>query len=260
MKTYKEFTLSENIIGKILTSLESTIEKLVEEYNKINIKDIDKELTNHQKEMIRLYIVFDLVKSIEKYTLPTDTLIKLSSEYSNKGNLTITSKIKRDSVEYSLSTEVIYAGGYNIQKLHYRYITKTNLPQTNRSEITNIINGEIKKMNKVEKIQNDIDILENRIKNNLIKIESNSKMSDDEIYHILITDNKTLGITWEEIGDDAPIKQNSNKEEFIKNQKEYIVREINNWKIKNIEWLRNNNDINKESINKLQVKLNNLYK
>lgn len=258
MKTFNDFLISKSIISTILTKLESTIDNLVEEYNKININDNDKELNEHQKEMIRLYIIFDLVKSIEKYTLPDDKLIKLSSEFSNKGNLTISATIERDGLSYYLFTEVIIAGGYNIQKIHYRYITKTNLPQTNNKEFSNIINEKIKKLNKKEKIQHDIDELNIRIKNNNEKIEKNSKLNDDEIFDLLKVDDQLLTVKWEDIDDDSYAKQNNTKEEYLEKQQDYINRKINYWKYFNIESQINTNNLLQKQIDKLNIKLNQL--
>lgn len=141
-----------NIITTILTNLDSQIKNLVSEYAKSYKKITGKDMTENNLKYTELEITHDLVKSVEKYTSNTDNLVSVSSQVSAKGNLEINAVIERNNVNYSLSTEVIYAGGHNIQILHYRYITKTNLPKTGSSIVTESIKSQIKKMDKISKL------------------------------------------------------------------------------------------------------------
>ena len=149
----------------------------------------EKHFSNWQKEMIKLNLTYDLVKSIETYTLPTDTLISFSSYTSVKGNIEISAKIGRGEDTFYLTTEAIYAGGYNIQKLHYRYITKTNLPRTKSDTVAKIYAEKIKKMTKLQKLNLEIEQNLKSIELDDKEILKNSAITDDQILKILVKDD-----------------------------------------------------------------------
>ena len=67
--------------------------------------------------------------------------------------MTISSNIIRDGISYPFSTDVIYAGGYNIQTLHIRYVVNTKLKQTNTNVLTKQLNDKIKSLTNIEKLQ-----------------------------------------------------------------------------------------------------------
>lgn len=82
---------------------------------------------------------------------------------------------------YLLDTNVIYAGGHNIQRLHYRYLTKTLLPKSSKTEETKKVEELIKSIKRKDALIEDIKSLELnivRIKCNLLIAES---YSDTEI-------------------------------------------------------------------------------
>jgi hypothetical protein len=113
IKSYNSFifeSANSNIVDEILTSLSDDIQYLIGKYEESYRKNFNREPSSYDKELIRLKIIWDMVKSIEIYTLPTDSLVTVSSTISNKGNLEISAQIQRGGEVYNFNTEVIYAG------------------------------------------------------------------------------------------------------------------------------------------------------
>jgi len=248
------------LIEKIITIIEPTLEDLLIKYEESFFEETGRYFTEFQKENTLLYLIFDLVKSIEKYTKPTDKLVNLRTRYSNKGNLEIISEIKRDGILHDFSTEVIIAGGYNIQKAHYRYITKTTLPQTNNSELTSLYSEKIKKLNKIEKLQKDIEYDKTIISSCEKEISESIKLTDEEIFILLSKEEygRHLLTTWETLSSDSYAKQNNTKESWEKGNKEYVDSRIDNWKKRNINWKQDRIKSAEISIKKSQDKINKL--
>ena len=199
------------LMTDILEKIDGRINDLVSYLNEKRIENGDKPMTDLDRKYFVLDLTFNLCKSIESFTLNTDELVSINSSYSPKG-LEISAKINRDNVEYYLYTECIYAGGYNIQKLHYRYITKTNLPKTNNIETISIIKQEIKKIKKQQKIQSEINLYEKwKIEVNDM-LQNNLKLTDSEIYQQFCYKWKD----YDELSDTAPIKLEKTKDEYIR--------------------------------------------
>lgn len=264
-KTYGQFvneSKQNNIVNVILDALEPTIIEMVSATEKWFIETFKQEFTKYDREMARLNLIFDMVKSIESYTNPTDSLISLNVRKSAKGNIEIDSQIQRDGITYSFVTEAIYAGGHNIQRLHYRYIVKTNIPKTGSSEILKEYSERIKKMSKLEKINNEIQQYELRIKRATEDAEVNSKLTDDEIIQTIKKDPKESWYewpTWNEIVKRDAAKNYNNDEAFYNAERENgIARKIASWKHMNIEWKLKYAENWKKDLKKLQLKLDSL--
>jgi hypothetical protein len=224
-------------------------------YEKSFVERFGREMSKYDKELTRLTIIWDMVKSIEIYTQPTDTLVGVISSTSSKGNLEINAVIKRDNIEYDYKTEAIYAGGHNIQVLHYRYITKTNLPMTGNSTIAKEYAERIKKMTKLEKLNKEITDLRNRISRNDGIIAKNSKVSDDEILDMIRAEDTTVDVTWKDIVSRGADKNYNGQADFQERQNEYIKNKIEFWKRKNIGWKVEDVESAKKQIQKLESKL-----
>lgn len=197
-------------------------------------------------EYIKLMIMRDLVRSFETYVLPTDKVVSAKGSGSPKGSLEIDAIIERDGKTYKLETEVIYAGGHNIQRLHYRYITKTNLPKSNNFDMTKGIETKLKRFSKLEKIQNEIDTLNKRIEYLNSELSVSKKKSDKEIIELLKTDKDKWSA---DIFSDIYAKDPNS--EFIKGK-------ISFWKTKNIKWKEDEIQNIVKQIKKLEAKLNSL--
>ena len=247
--------LSKNqVVNAVLTQLNDKIEemvaKIVARQNKELAERNQGPLSERSIEYIKIGLIFDLVKAIEKYTLATDSL--KSIYYATiSGTIEINATIERDGVDYHFITDVIEAGGYNVQCFHYRYITKTNLPKTGNSEITESIKSEIKKMTKIEKLEKEIKVFEKRIEIYKGELNDLESMTIDQIK----SSDYWANITWEEMikkGADANFDFDENKfnQEKIRSVNRTIAH--NNWQ-KN--WKKQSINDYQKWIKKLEVKL-----
>jgi len=212
----KIFKTSNKVINKILILLNDKIlyllTKIEEKHNELNIT-----YTELDKEYSYIYLISDLVKSIEKYLNVNDEIVSINSYTSPKGNLEIYSTIKRDNVEYFFNTEVIYAGGYNIQKLHYRYITKTNLQKSTNNIVHNELKNElkyIKSLKEQEEIKKKISKLEDELK-------YYSSFTEEQIVDLLSSKDQYYKFkSWTEMVECGAAINYNNDESFYNSEKE----------------------------------------
>ncbi len=264
-KTYGQFineSKENNIVNVILDALEPTVVEMVAATEKWFVEKFKQEFSEFDREMARLHLIFDMVKAVESYTQPTDSLLSLNVSKSAKGNIEISSQIQRDGQAYNFTTEAIYAGGHNIQRLHYRYIVKTNIPKTGASEISKEYSDKIKKMSKAEKLNNDIKSYEARILRMQQEIEANLKLNDAEIIQTIKDNPKESWYewpTWDEIVKRDAAKNYNNDEVYYNQQmKDSIAKKLESWKKMNITWKEKSIvDFTKE-IKKLQAKLDSM--
>ena len=238
-KTYGQFineSNQTNIVNVILDSLEPTIVEMVAATEKWFVEKFNQEFTKYDREMARINLTYDMVKSIEMYTLPTDSLISMNVSKSVKGNIQIDAQIQRGENTYSFATEAIYAGGHNIQRLHYRYIVKTKIPGTGANTIAKEYSDKIKKMSKLEKLNKEINSYELRIKRSEERVETNSKVTDENILKILKSrDDWHESPTWEEIiRRDAAKNYNNDEAYYYQEQERSIQAQIDSWKRINV--------------------------
>ena len=246
-----------NIINVILDELEPTILDMVARMEAQYEEKAEKKFTDFDREMARLSITSDMVKAVEKYTNPTDTLLSLEVSTSVKGNIEVIAEIKREGVTYHFSTEAIYAGGYNIQRLHYRYLTRTNIPRTGASTITKVYSEKIKRMSKMERLNKDLQQYKDRVAKSEEEVIVNSKLTDDEITQVGLEKDKWMEWpTWEEIiKRDAAKNYNNDEAEYNQKMKDSIAYNIDRWKHQNITWKKHNISQLTKEITKLEKKL-----
>jgi hypothetical protein len=252
------------LVDTILDKLKPDIDKMVSTIEAVYKKQ-KLTFTEFDRELTRLNVVFDMLKSIEKYTLPTDKLVKITSSVARNGSMKISSTINRDGNDYYLSTDAILAGGYNIQRLHYRYLTNTSLPKTNNNTVTSEYQDKIKKMSKAEKLNMEIKNWEERMKKNAEHIEWASKLSDDEIYQRIKDGDNTSkdkladDPSWEEIVKRGAAKNyNNDKDYYYSEMEKYKQSSIEFWKTKNIKWKQQDNVTGEKELVKLNKKLSSL--
>jgi hypothetical protein len=251
------------LINRLLVELKPLIADIIEDTKKKYEKD-DKEFSEYDAYYTEILLKYDMVKALEKYTDPTDKMSNVSVSNTSKGAFKISCIIERDGNRYPFNTEVIYAGGYNIQILHFRYLTKTTLPQTGQSVETQKLKMELVKLSKGEKLQNDIEKLKKRIELNQKEIDANSKFNDKQILDKVNSGDNTLGKpytwpSWEELVKKGVAKNYNNDETYFNQQKKKAEEDdIEFWKTKNIKWKQRDIETSKKEIQKAQKKLDNL--
>lgn len=263
VKLFEEFIVESSrnpLVDSILSALENTILDMVDKTEKYYTEKGEK-FTSFDREMTRLGIIHDLLKSLGTYTLPTDMLISINPRTSGKGNLEIYGRIQRGEESYFFETEAIVAGGHNIQRAHYRYITKTNLPKTGRTELAAEYAEKIKRMSKLEKLNQEIRNWEERIKKNEEQIQFGKSLSDEEILKkYRAGENAGRSVmaedpSWEEIVKRGADKNFKNREEFEQKMAETRLEQIEFWKRVNIKWKEQDNVTGQKEITKLQKKI-----
>lgn len=193
-------------IEDVLAKIDPTIDKMVDEAAKSYEEKFEREFTEWDRKYTKAIIVSDLVKSFAKYVKSDDELGDFYVSGSPSGKITIQCMIKRQSQAYPYSTNVIYAGGYNIQRLHYRYVTSTTLPSDGDGTIAKVYAEKVKSLSKAEKLNNELNSFIQRKEQLVEKINQRRQMSDDEILKTSMSYN-FLMMTFKDVNIDSYIYQ-----------------------------------------------------
>lgn len=218
-----------SVIEELIHQLEPNVLTLLDRWEDQFEEQFEKPMTEYDREMARLQMLADIVNAFEKYTKPSDAMSDLRTYNSPKGSFEISAHITRDGVTYPFRTEVIYAGGYNIQKLHFRYLTSTKLPQTGNKTLTTEIGEKIKRLTKLEKLNKEIEYFEKLTKVSEEKIAKINSMTDEDI----LSENKYWSEkerpTWEIIIERGADKNfDYKKEKFEESERLYRQSIIDN--------------------------------
>ena len=212
-------------------------------------------ITEFAIESAELGAVVDLFKAVGRYLKTTDTLVSMKA-FSGTTGVEIIATIGRDGNEYKFNTDGIWAGGYNIQREHVRYIVKTDLPKDGDKEFAKQIIDAQKKMTKIERMQNDL----NDLNKNLAKFESQISealnTTDAEIIAIQ-RENEDNDWYWSTSYDQIDKERLSEEQfnEMIQNGQKNVIK---NWKTRHIEWPQNNIESIKKAIKRTENKLQTL--
>jgi len=120
-------------------------------------------------------LVSDFIRALARYIKTTDSLI--SFEVTNAVPVTLSGEIEREGQRFTFDTDIIPAGGYNIQRFHYRYITKTELPSMEESAAKWINN-----LGKLKVLEENMKELLRRQAKLVTDIKSKSELTEDQIW------------------------------------------------------------------------------
>jgi hypothetical protein len=187
-----------NSIELIKEKLEIRAEQYISKMEPDFLENYGYPMTSYDKEYYKLMFLYNAVRAIELYILPEDLLIDLFIKSSPKG-FTISCYVERNNVKHFVLTDCIIAGGWNIQKEHYRYLTNTTLPKVNFCIESNKIKQQINIFNKREKLIKEIEDLKNRILKDSKIIEEKKSLTEQDILNKDNNYQKFYFITWEEI-------------------------------------------------------------
>jgi hypothetical protein len=253
-----------NIKEEILLQLEKPMNditiRIIESEKAIYLKKTGKELTITPRieEMIRLSLVIDLMKALQNYILPTDELEQMNWYEGVKG-IEIHARINRSGETHHFMTEAITAGGYNIQRFHYRYITKTKMPRV-MSDLAREYVEKQKRLNTVERLEKEIETHQNLINTAQVRIDHLTPMSKEELIvemgnHPILSWRVKNDYKWENVDKNY---YEGTKEEWEMEQQQLIERgvvEMLNWDVK---WPKQRIKDSQKKIVKLQAKIENL--
>jgi len=267
IKSYQDWLAEREGTGSlmedILSQLEPVIERLLEQAHRSYEERFDRPMTAWDETLTRLQMTYDLGRSIEAYVLPTDRLISLKAQGSPKGSIVIECTVSRDSVEHDLSTTVIYAGGWNIQRLHYRYLTKTTLPKTGQDSESRRLLQKIKTLSKGEKINGEIARQHERVKGlRELLADAEAKTPAQIEAEIMASDTgRYLQATWQDLVSRGADKNYPGGEaEFQASQREELQSAIDRWNKTNIDFRKRDIGSAEAEISKLTKKLEGLIK
>ena len=194
-------------IETIKKEIEPYIEKMVDRFIEYK-KSKEEPYTELDLYFYRLTLQLDLLKALGSYLVPTDTVTNLRIS-DNAGKILINCTIHREGKSYPFDTEVIVAGGYNIQVAHYRYLVKTPLLKTTSNPSFDQLNERVKKLNKAQKSVEYINGQQKRIDYESKQLEIFSSMSDQELLNYAQSKKHgseadyiaRLSLTWEQAQD-----------------------------------------------------------
>jgi hypothetical protein len=167
---------SQDMVVETIQDAKKSRDKEIENYivrDKINDPQKILSIKNQRGiKMIDAYAIisFSFQKLVTAFSnfLKEDDKIEQVEIYKSIKGLVISSIIIRDNQSYFFTTECIYAGGYNIQCLHVRYITKTNLPSNDYQKDLTLL-GKFKKAIalkvKIASCISDIEYAEKQLQN-----------------------------------------------------------------------------------------------
>lgn len=215
-----------NIYENIILETEPVVKEIVQA-TKEQVLKTDQKWTKYDEEYVALFCKYKFVNAIHTYLLPTD---KLEAIHVYRGSpITATILIERDGESHKFETDVILAGGYNIQELHNRYIVRngTGLRKVvgTQPEIK-ALQTKIKNFTKSQELEKFIRFDEKRIKETEETLPALKAKTQEEI----INDSESKRFLYETLADINPGSHNATiilTEEDVKDHNDKIIEQIN---------------------------------
>jgi hypothetical protein len=252
--------VQEQILQVLEKPMNEITARIIVEQKRVYLEKIGREMnvTPWMEEMIRLSLVIDLMKALQNYVLPTDELEQLNWFEGGKG-IEIHARINRGGESHYFFTEAIYAGGYNIQRLHLRYLTKTKMPRIYQNELAKKYQDEYKKLSKIEKLEKEIENLQTQINQYQERIDYLTPMTHKELVVELANHSmygwRVKDTKWEDVDKEY---YKGTKEEWEANNKQLIKDGVNDMLRWDVEWPKRYIKDYQKKIIKLQGKIGEL--
>lgn len=184
MSLFKTLQNDKGIKGQVITELTPMINEVTEMIKQDMILSAAKQnktitIGTHEDDMIKVGLIVDLFKAMQNYILESDQIVTLKATTS-AGRIEIDADILRDGETMRFSTYAILAGGYNIQRLHVRYIVSSKLPRVS-SDFTSEIVKETKRLSKIEKMKVELKNMIAKREELIETIAVNETLTDDQI-------------------------------------------------------------------------------
>jgi polyhydroxyalkanoate synthesis regulator phasin len=211
---------------------------------------------DRDEEYVRLMTTYKFINAIHTYLLPTDKITYVTY-FTKAGNITANVRFKRDDKPMELITQVIYAGGYNIQKLHYRYITNVS---PNGTKVVGVqpevkaIKKKIANLTKLEKIQDDVK----KYKERIIKGEEKIERLENKPLKQVFEESDSVKFIYKSFDD---IQVGSYNHQNIKTQEDFdawnlrIVNGIIEKHETDLSFAKDHIDLLKKEVKKLEKKI-----
>lgn len=126
-------------------------------------KEAGKEFKNDERQLMKIGTTYEILSTITSYLDENDKIIDYDI-LSDQNRIEAHLLIERNGKEHQLSTEIVYAGGYNVQQLHTRYIVKSNLKKKSKDIFSeDNLSPELKELAKEFKAVDKINISKKNI-------------------------------------------------------------------------------------------------
>lgn len=248
-----------SVVGQILDKIEPFLQQKIERAEKQFEEDFKRPMSDWDKESARLMATYEVVRAIERYTKPGDKVTDyITVRNAPSGGIEIHTFIERGGKNYEFVTDVIYAGGYNIQSLHFRYLVKTQLPQTGNKTFLQQLDEKRKRMSKIERLNEDLKYAQSILKREQDELQRLSSMSDEDVLQASWFE-KFRHITWEDMKSRGADKNyEGGQEAFEAHQKKSAEDVLNHHKHSVGVRLPSNIKMQKKTISKIENKIKDL--
>ena len=183
----------ETVFATIARIIEPNIDEAIEK-SKAKAEEKGEPFTKSDAEYIKLSLEYDLLNATGKYLESNDKIVsaKLTRAFNNTFNLNAV--IKRNGKDYYFKTKSTLAGGYNVQRYHYRYLVDSNLPKVENNGF-DYLKTRISNITKAKDIDSTIRVYKRNIEKYQEEIDTYENMSDEEY----LKDWYFKNLTWDDI-------------------------------------------------------------